>query len=64
MEEGAHHCTLVKEENHAGKAGIYNIASFNSTVGELGRYVSRIFKAELTEKPAIANGKEYDFRLD
>jgi hypothetical protein len=56
--------TLVKYKNYAAKAGIYNIASFNSTVGDLGRYVSRVFKADISEKPAAANSKDYDLRLN
>jgi nucleoside-diphosphate-sugar epimerase len=56
--------TLVKDQNYAKKAGTYNIASFNSTVGDLGRYVSCVFEADLSEKPADANGKDYDLRLN
>lgn len=47
-------------------AGIYNLASLNSTSGEIGKQVSEIMGCELIEDtPLTANkSKPYDFQID
>jgi UDP-glucose 4-epimerase len=42
--------------------GIYNLASFNATVGEIAEAVSRKLGAEIVDRGATANA--YDFALD
>ncbi len=47
-------------------AGVYNLASLNSTSGEIGQEVARIMECELIEDtPLTANkSKPYDFQID
>jgi nucleoside-diphosphate-sugar epimerase len=42
--------------------GIYNLASFNATVGEIAEAVSRKLGAEIVDRGATVNA--YDFALD
>ena len=53
-------------DSNEQNAGTYNLASLNSTSGEIGLEVSKIMECELIEDvPLTANkSKPYDFQID
>lgn len=48
-------------ESKEDKRGIYNIASFNKTIGQVGERIASLFKAKIFETPS---SKTYDFQID
>lgn len=43
--------------------GVYNVASFNTTVGDIGHYISSVIKVEM-KTPESVTKSFYDFKLD
>jgi hypothetical protein len=55
-------CRAIEHCIDAPVPGIYNLSSFNSTVGEIATAVSKKLGAEIVDKGNTANA--YDFALD